>query len=84
MSVISILPPMTGARKPMNIVIAYDKSGSMCEPANIKGEGISSMFSKNDLGKHSVEIVARSLNDGDTLEIIAYDSIINTCCRVQT
>lgn len=78
MSVISIVTPSTGARKSNNLIVVVDKSGSMCEAANSKGEGISRMFSKNDLSKHSIEIVARSLSDDDTLEIITYDSVVAT------
>lgn len=75
---VSVVPPASGVRKPRNVVISYDKSGSMYEAANANGEGIANLFSKNDLGKHSVEIVARSLSDTDTLEIITYDNAVTT------
>lgn len=78
MSLISINPSASGVRKPVNFVMAYDKSGSMGEAANANGEGIACLYSKNDLGVHSVEIVARSLGPEDTLEIITYDSVVST------
>lgn len=65
------------SRKAVNIVISYDKSGSMNDAANSKAEGVCALYSKNDLGKHSVEIVARSLTEADTLEIITYDESVH-------
>jgi hypothetical protein len=61
-----------------NVVIAYDHSGSMNEIANEKGEGEAKLFTKNDLAKRAVEIIALGLNENDTLTIIGYESYIST------
>lgn len=77
-ALISVVPPETGAKKKMNIVIAYDKSGSMDCAANPNGDEITKLFSKNDLTKHSAEIIARTLDENDTLQIITYDNYVAT------
>lgn len=72
-SVIDVLNTQTSR----NIVIAYDHSGSMYEIANEKGEGEAKLFTKNDLAKRAVEIIALALNDSDTLTIVGYESIVS-------
>jgi len=72
---VNIIPPNNGPKKPMHLIVCYDKSGSMHDPANSNGNEVVKLFSKHDLGKHSMEIISQNLTDSDTLEIIAYDSI---------
>jgi len=74
----TLIPPTDGPKKSVNIIISYDRSGSMNAAANTNGDEITKYYSKNDLAKHSISIVANSLGADDTLEIITYDSLIET------
>ena len=74
----TIVPPSSGSKKPVNIIISYDHSGSMNNAANPNGDEITKYYSKNDLGKHSMSIVINSLGPNDTIQIIVYDSIVET------
>ena len=72
-----IKAPEDGPKKPNNIVICYDRSGSMMNAANPNGDETMKLFSKNDLCKHLVQIIACSLKPDDTLEIITYDDTVH-------
>ena len=63
---------------PRNIVIAFDKSGSMSESANPNGAEETKLYTKMDLAKRGVEILALGLTENDSLSIITYDSFVRT------
>jgi hypothetical protein len=75
---VSVVPPSSGMIHNRNVVLVYDKSGSMSDSANPNGAEDTKLFSKNDLARRAAEIVARSLKSTDTLTIITYDSVVCT------
>lgn len=74
----TIIPSISGPKKPVNVIISYDRSYSMSNAANPNGDEITKYYSKNDLGKHSMSIVINSLGPNDTIQIITYDSVVET------
>ena len=74
----TIIPSISGQKKPVNVIISYDRSYSMSNAANPNGDEITKYYSKNDLGKHSMSIVINSLGPNDTIQIITYDSVVET------
>ena len=66
---------IAASRKPVNIILVIDVSGSMSEratPFNPSGENDG--FSRLDLVKHSIATIQHSLQPGDKLAIVKFSS----------
>ncbi|PRP73578.1 von Willebrand factor type A domain containing protein [Planoprotostelium fungivorum] len=73
---VSITPPPTAKRCPVDIVCVVDISGSMSSVATTKdaqGVAESSNMSMLDLVSHAVRTVASALDEGDRLSLVAFD-----------
>lgn len=69
-----VTPPLTGPVNSLDIVAVCDVSYSMHDAANSNGTEGAQYYSKLDLLKRAIEIIAKSMKDTDHLTIITYST----------
>lgn len=83
-TLVTITPPATGARRPVDVVCVIDISGSMGSSADVKTQkgtertGLTVL----DVVAHAIKTVVASLGDSDTLALVTFDDIVET--RLET
>ena len=73
-----ISPPCVGEFHDREVIVIADISYSMNDPANPNGTEGAQYYSKLDLLKRAIEIIAKSMHENDKLTLITYNNTVNT------